>query len=339
MRQSIPTLLVLLSSIMVVALATPAESEAYGPIVVPSSVDTVEGNANNSLPFDLRSGLPPSCCPSQAVRYQQVFAASEFASLSAPFLITQIAFRPDAEFGSPFASVLSHVDIHLSTTAHPPDGLSLTFASNIGADDTLVFTGPLSLSSSRVGPAVGPYAFDIVITLQRPFLYDPAKGHLLLDVKNLSPGETTTVFDFHFAEGDSTSRIGSSSLRGDVNDVDSPTADFADSGGLVTRFTTIPIPSCAAPTLVSVDNTDAFGAYEGIVKSDKRNGDRREVTVNVQPVKLDLPFLPDRPLRLWASIKRIDLDNQAVSLAPNNKDRVGSLLAATSVVGPGLHAS
>jgi hypothetical protein len=109
--------------------------------------------------------------------------------------------------------------------------LSPTFAANVGDDDTMVFSGSLSLSSADTGPVAGPKDFDVVITLHVPFLYDPTAGHLLLDVRNVSGG-STTPFDATSSSGDLMSRSGS--LSGDVT---SPTADFSDTVGLVTQFT------------------------------------------------------------------------------------------------------
>jgi hypothetical protein len=101
--------------------------------------------------------------------------------------------------------------------------LSATFANNVGADDTVVFSGPLSLSSAFTGPSAGPKDFDIVITLQTPFLYDPSAGNLLLDVRNFSGG-TTIQFDAEASDSDPVSRT-FTAFTGDVN---SPTADLVD---------------------------------------------------------------------------------------------------------------
>jgi hypothetical protein len=147
----------------------PAES-----LVVPNAVASIEGNRNNAAPFHFAS------------RYQQVFNAGEFSSLVGPVLITQILFRPDAIFGNAFSSTLPSIQISLSTTSAAADALSPVFASNIGADNAVVLTGPLLLSSAFTGPANGPKDFDILIALQNPFVYDWAKGNLLLDVKNFT---------------------------------------------------------------------------------------------------------------------------------------------------------
>lgn len=199
-------------------------------VVVPNSLTSVEGDLQNAAPFDI-SDPRTTVLPSQ--RYQQVYAASQFPSLAGQVLITQIAFRPNstAELGEAFSSTLPDIQIDLSTTTAPPDGLSQTFASNVGGNDRIVYSGALTISSSFTGPANGPKDFDIIIDLRSPFLYDPRMGNLLLDVRNFSAG-TTTFFDATYVGGDSVSRAATFS----GGTVESATAQFADTLGLVTRF-------------------------------------------------------------------------------------------------------
>jgi hypothetical protein len=220
-------------------------------IVVPNSLAAVESGNANAAPFNIGFfGL-------SSARYQQVFAASEFSSLSGPQLITQIAFRPDATNATAFSSTISNVQINLSTTSLARGGLSTTFAANVGADDTVVFSGSLSLSSAFTGPPEGPKDFDIVINLQTPFLYDPTAGNLLLDVRNFS-GETTVFFDA--GDSDTVSRAGT-----EASGVNSPTADFVDPLVLVTQFTT------TSPTAIQVAIDIKPGGFPNSVNP-KSNG-------------------------------------------------------------------
>ena len=76
-------------------------------VVVPNALAAAEGGADNIYPFETFGG---------SLRYQQVFAASEFASLPGPSLITQIAFRPDATVNIPSEVMITSVQINLSTT-------------------------------------------------------------------------------------------------------------------------------------------------------------------------------------------------------------------------------
>jgi hypothetical protein len=204
-------------------------------IVVPNSAAMTEGDGNNAWPFNRGD--------SSSQRYQQVFAASQFGGLpSGGGLISQIVFRPDAFFGNAFTSTLPDIQIDLSTTSAPDDGLSTTFANNVGSNDTVVFArGPLTLSSAFTGPPNGPKDFDIIITLTTPFFYNPANGNLLLDVRNFGGG-STTFFDAVFQVGDGVSRVYSQN----VNDA----TGTPDSIGLVTGFVIVPEPGSAALLLV-----------------------------------------------------------------------------------------
>lgn len=225
-------MLLILGLMVALTILVGASSAQTSLVVVPSSLVTLEGNSNNSFPFNIGplSGFPFFT----SMRYQQVFAASEFASLAGPRSITRIAFRPDASNGSAFTGTCPFIQINLSTTGATPDGLSTVFANNIGGDDTVVFSGALSLSSADTGPVAGPKAFDIAINLQYTFLYNPAAGNLLLDVRNFS-GCPTTPFDAHAVRGDSTSRLFSTNPNG-VND----STGAAVTSGLVAQFTAIP---------------------------------------------------------------------------------------------------
>jgi hypothetical protein len=215
---------VLVGLVVAGVLATgPASAEV---VVVPSRLAAREGDNNNGFPFNIsRFHLPSQ-------RFQQVFSASEFASLPRPQRITQIAFRPDAHTGNAFSSTIADIQINLSTTGASPDGLSWTFSDNVGPDDTIVFEGSLSLSSADRGPREGPKDFDIVIDLETPFAYDPFAGNLMLDVRNFSAGRTTQ-FDAEFSTGDPTSRASSFACGA----VDSDIAEVLDTDGLVTQFT------------------------------------------------------------------------------------------------------
>ena len=219
-RKRLEVLWLLSLGLVIFAMLPPSVVQGQ-TIVVPNSLTVVEGNGNNLAPFTLPG------------RYQQVFLASEIAG--GPVFITQITFRPDPAGGA-FSTTIPNIQINLSTTTAAPDGLSATFASNVGGDDTVVIAGLLSLSSAFSGPAAGPKAFDIVINLPVPFLYDPAQGNLLFDVRNFDFTGVTAI-DGHSALSDSISRVSS------FFDVNAPTGNL-DSFGLVALFTTVTAPAC-----------------------------------------------------------------------------------------------
>ena len=190
-------------------------------IVSPSTLANTEGDSNNGFPFNLQN------FSLTGQRYQQVYNASEFSSIVVPSFITQIAFRPDAGSGGAFSTTLSNVQINLAVSNFASDALSATYANNVGANNTVVKSGALTLSSAFTGPANGPKNFDIIINLTTPFLYTPGTN-LLLDVRNFAGG-LTTQFD---ADLNST---GSRVFNTD-NNVNAASGT-PDSSALVTRFT------------------------------------------------------------------------------------------------------
>jgi len=209
-------------AVLALVLAAPLPAAAQS-VVVPNSLAAAEGNSNNGFPFNIATfGL-------SSQRYQQVYEASQFSSISGAVLINQIAFRPDADVGNAFASVLSSVQINLSTTSKTSSTMSTTFAANVGANDTVVKSGALALSSSDTAGPGGSRAFDIIISLTTPFLYDPGAGNLLMDVRNFGGGSTT---QFDAASDGSIGRTFTLVSNGVGDATGSANADF----GLVTRF-------------------------------------------------------------------------------------------------------
>lgn len=207
-------------------------------IVVPNSLQSVEGNSSQPQPLALVGS-------GGSLRYQQVFAASEFASFGGPVSISQIAFRADQSQGaSSFGATISNFQINFSTTSISPDGLSSTFASNVGLNDTIVYSGALSLSGSTFGEPV-PRSFNTVISLQTPFLYDASVGNLLLDMRNLSGSGLYWLFDAENTVGDSISRVMSSVVVGPL-----PSTGTPNTQGLVTQFTATAVPVPEPGTLL-----------------------------------------------------------------------------------------
>lgn len=217
--------------IAILALVGIAARAQVDRLVVPESLETVDGNSANGLPFHLFA------FPSEELRYQQVYSASDFAALPGPLLITHIEFRPNGTgpggTGGPFSRILPAIQIELSTTSRDVDDLSLTFAENIGPDRTPVHGGgALPLSSAWLGPDEGPKEFDISIQLETQFTFDASQGNLLMEVFTFS-NELTTFFDADSRDTDATSRLISTDAFG-------ATAELFDSFGLVTRFVVVP---------------------------------------------------------------------------------------------------
>lgn len=212
------------------ALTAVFASSAFGALLVaPGAWATTEGPTNNTFPFG-----------SSAVRYQQVFAASEFASVGGPLIITAMRFRRDGTAGSPFTDNITW-DVTLSTTGAAPDAMNLTFANNIGADVVTVFTGTQAFNaSSTAGP---PRDFEAPIVFTNPFTYNPANGNLLWDVTRFSTNVSHPM-DAVGVTGDSVSRLRATTTTA--------TMGTADSVGIIVQFEYSPVPEPATIAVLGI---------------------------------------------------------------------------------------
>jgi len=163
MRRVRPTFLALLALLL---SAVPVQAVT---IVAPNGYAAVEGNDANSFPFNNFEG-----------RYQQAYAASHFDS--GLLEITEIAFRTDTDpAAADWTSDLTFT-INLSTSQNAVGSLSTTFADNVGADAALVYTATAGVFGGTNAGGPAPNAFDVILTLDTPFLYNPANGDLLMEV-------------------------------------------------------------------------------------------------------------------------------------------------------------
>jgi hypothetical protein len=157
--------------------------QPLGLSVVPSDSQKQEGDA-----YTAALAVP--------IHQQEVYSASQFPQV--PLRIVELRYRPDVQYGGavgPFSANLSHVSFRLSTTSKPPGGLSMWFSDNVGADETLVYDAPWRFETKYIGGTEGPKKFDIVLRLERPFLYDPSKGNLLVDLRNYGRSPDVYVHD------------------------------------------------------------------------------------------------------------------------------------------------
>jgi hypothetical protein len=162
-----------------------------------------------------------------------------------------MAFRVHSP-GVSFTASISALQINLSTTTKAADALSPTFTQNTGTDDTIVFpSASIQFSTSVSGPADGPQAFDLVVTFATPFLYDPSKGNLLVDIRNTS-GATQDPANDQTIDAVSTGADGISRVY-NLGDAAALTAGQTGSGfemdtfGAVTRFVSTSTPPIATP--------------------------------------------------------------------------------------------
>lgn len=236
-----------------------AQTAEAASFVVPGPLEAVEGSDNNGFPFNL--GVFPASFGLTEMRWQQMYAASEFGG--GPILISGVNFRPDDTEGAAFGPVtLDGIVLTLSTSGLTVGTMSSTFADNVGVDETVVFSGDLTLSSANTG--AGPRDFDVAITFDTPFLYDPSAGDLLFGVVNTDP-ETTTQFDALSALDPGADLVARLYNR----DVSSPTGEALPGarGSLVTQFQTAPVPEPGTFALVGLG---LLGLGAGVVRRRRR---------------------------------------------------------------------
>lgn len=183
------------------------------------------------------SSLGPLYRAPFAIRYQQVYAASNFLSVlpTTASQIYSVEFRVDAFRGFDFDAIITNIQVDLSTTTRNPDELSPVFDENVGSDRrTLIASTSYHLQGSGGGGSIGPWGIRFWF-LDNPFYYDAAQGNLLLDIRRVG-GEDTTYFDAWDVVGDSVS-----SVFGEAGFVP-PSQGQTSTIGLSTLFVVLPVP-------------------------------------------------------------------------------------------------
>ena len=137
-----------------VTVGTP---DTFGGSRFPFGVDSAMGNANYAAGGE----------------YQELYSSTDFSGAGSPFTIHNIAFASTT--GSTPGTATYDLTLRLSTTSATTSSLSSTFAANEGADQAVVFSGPLTANIQANG------TFDLVFPTT-PFVYTPSQGNLLLDV-------------------------------------------------------------------------------------------------------------------------------------------------------------
>jgi hypothetical protein len=152
-----------------VGLAWSANGQSTTTSVFPVGLDNQTGNSGIVL-F--------SSNPDPINQYQQLFRSSELQKAwQTPVSISAVAFRVN-NGASAFQAVIPTVEIRFSTSATPLEQMSSNYAQNKGSDELTVFLHQ-NVALSGAGGA-GPNPFDIRFNFDRPFVYDPSKGNLLM---------------------------------------------------------------------------------------------------------------------------------------------------------------
>ncbi len=189
------------------------------------------------------------------IRTQELIDAGQFPAN--PILINQIAFRAFPGTGAVNASIPT-LNLYLSTSPNAPNNsggktlISTNFQVNAGSDSTLVYSGPVTLTSPGcLGPLVCP--FDMVISFTTPFLYRPTQGALLLDMQMTGYTAISGALD-----NVSFTNSSSSTLATISGPLSSPTGTFLPEGDVVQIGYILPNLSCTtgvSPYPCSIANT------------------------------------------------------------------------------------
>jgi hypothetical protein len=195
-------------------------------LVTPPGLENVEGDDR----------IFQVTAPTNGFRGQWANLASEFSGLPEGHnTIVSMAWRPDFTVTS-LNTATQEFKLRLSTTSAAPGTLSNTFADNIGDDETLVFSGPLTFETDGSGgPPNGPRPFDYLIQFDAPFVYIPSPGNnLLVDFTFDQP-----IVGIPFADAQETN------LNQSVGAPDSSalTATITSSRVIATQFGFVPEPS------------------------------------------------------------------------------------------------
>ena len=140
----------------------------------------------NAFPFDDYHFVP-------ANRYQQLYTGSRFAG---PVLIDAIRFSNSASIdgGFPGSIAAGNYLVRFAVTDRAENGLSTDFDANVSGFSATFFSGTLPGGLLRI-------AGD-------PYLFDPSRGNLLMDVTVLSQEPYALLsLDYSRSATDGTSRV------------------------------------------------------------------------------------------------------------------------------------
>ncbi|MDJ0865847.1 MAG: hypothetical protein QNK03_07045 [Myxococcota bacterium] len=152
-------------------LAPPKQVFGEARLTVPNEVAGIDGNAESHVPFGALGDQ----------RYQQLYDESQFPT--GRYRIDEISFRVNVSGGSVFdGRSYTRALVRLSTTDVEPPGLSANFDENHGPRPQVVYDGPLVLSSGARSQGSGGRIFDVEIPFDGDYLYDRARGNLLVDL-------------------------------------------------------------------------------------------------------------------------------------------------------------
>lgn len=162
------------SSLFALSLASALAAQT---IVIPNGLAATEGTSSTAYPWGRGTAQ---------IRVLYIYDSAHFTgqSVTAPIVVTQLAWRANGGVTGT-AGVYSQVAVSMSTAPNDYTAPNATFASNHGADLTVVHSGPVAVAAAA---GTSPNSYYVTIPLQTPFVYDPTLGDLSIEIATDATG-------------------------------------------------------------------------------------------------------------------------------------------------------
>jgi hypothetical protein len=253
---------------LVFAAAIAFGGTLQGSVIVPGNLANTEGNLNSISPLSVGAGF---YSPYITGRFQEIFDASQFSVFGTGQTITQVAFRGNSgNAPNGGLAILDDIEVRLSTSSKTPQTLSSTYADNANVDVTLVYSGPITFL--RGYDAGTPRSFNYIIPLQAGFVYNPALGALLLDIRviqGLDPSSQSPVPTFDYSTTTSSLSV-VRSVSASSTGYSDPTGNVGNGRGYPVQLTYEPTAAPEPATLMMMGTGGTALLLAGFIRRRRR---------------------------------------------------------------------